>query len=275
MPLRDKLQRQQKGSLTTSPPTNQATQQHAAPTTPVSNPSVPHFTFIRTDTTTQEVIRPPVFDGDAPDPDPDPDPNLPAAAAAAAAAATSTLSPVSPPSPSSSCSSPQHRKSRLNPFRRSRAASQSSGVTSPPRARGEGRLSHLLHLDRGGGGVGGGGSRSSSSSSVNIPRDLPQIRTSSRRGDDAQDVEAEWERRATVLVQRNPQFAAACLSPTSAPSGFGMGMDGAASRSRSSSRSRINDPDGDVSDCRGWGGKRVVWLIKVRIGEYSRGDSTT
>ncbi|PYH81671.1 HCP-like protein [Aspergillus uvarum CBS 121591] len=215
-----------------------------APTTPVSsnNPTVPQFTFIRTDTTTQEVIRPPAFDGDAPDPAPPPP--------------TESLSAVSPP--------PSHHRKSLNPFRRSRAPSQSSGVTSPPRARGEGRLSHLLHLDRsgggGGGGSGGGGwSRSSSSSSVNIPPDLPRIITSGggggggggKGGDTAaarEDVEAEWERRATVLVQRNPQFAA-CLSPTGSTAPTGFGMDGAvASRSRSSSCSRrINDPAGDVN----------------------------
>ncbi|RAK76396.1 tetratricopeptide repeat protein [Aspergillus fijiensis CBS 313.89] len=212
-----------------------------APTTPVnsSNPTVPQFTFIRTDTTTQEVIRPPVFEGDAPDP----------SAPTTTTTTEQQLAAVSPPSS-------HHRKS-LNPFRRSRAPSQSSGVTSPPRARGEGRLSHLLHLDRGGGsggsGGGGGWSRSSSSSSVNVPPDLPRIITSGGKGDgDAaaaarEDVEAEWERRATVLVQRNPQFAA-CLSPTGSTTPTGFGMDGAvASRSRSSSCSRINDPDGDVN----------------------------
>ncbi|RAL09790.1 tetratricopeptide repeat protein [Aspergillus homomorphus CBS 101889] len=217
MPLRDRLQRHNKKLLNT---TTATTSQYgasegaaaAAPTTPVNNTTVPEFTFIRTDTTTQEVFRPPVFDGDAPEP---------------TDTTAAQLSPVSPPS--------HHRKS-LNPFRRSRAPSQSSGVTvtSPPRARSEGRLSHLLHLDR-------GGSRSSSSSSVNVPADLPRITTD--KGD-AQDREAEWERRATVLVQRNPQFAA-CLSPTTTSTGFG--LDGAASRSRSSSQSRINDPEGDVN----------------------------
>ncbi|RAH45603.1 uncharacterized protein BO95DRAFT_136915 [Aspergillus brunneoviolaceus CBS 621.78] len=257
MPLRDKLQRHKESlSANTNTNTSTSTNQYGsttagggmmAPTTPVnsSNPTVPQFTFIRTDTTTQEVIRPPVFEGDAPDP-------------SAPTTTTTTEQQLAAASPPSS----HHRKS-LNPFRRSRAPSQSSGVTSPPRARGEGRLSHLLHLDRGGGSGGGGGggwSRSSSSSSVNVPPDLPRIITSGGKGDgDAaaaagEDVEAEWERRATVLVQRNPQFAA-CLSPTGSTTPTGFGMDGAvASRSRSSSCSRINDPDGDVSFLPVWVG---------------------
>ncbi|PYH35540.1 tetratricopeptide repeat protein [Aspergillus neoniger CBS 115656] len=177
----------------------------AVPTT--SGRNVPQITFIRTDTTSQEVIRPPVFDGDADHRD------------------DRYLEPV-PPSPS-------HRKS-LNPFRRSRAPSESSGTISPTRPRGERRLTHLLHLDR-------SGSRNSSSSSVNVPSDLPQINCD--RGDE-QEREAQWEKRATMLAQRSPQAGAPCLSPTS-PTGFG--LDGAPSRSRSSSRSRINDPEGDVN----------------------------
>ncbi|GKZ95425.1 hypothetical protein AnigIFM63604_000582 [Aspergillus niger] len=178
---------------------------NAVPTT--SGRNVPQITFIRTDTTSQEVIRPPVFDGDADHPD------------------DRYLEPV-PPSPS-------HRIS-LNPFRRSRAPSESSGANSPTRPRGERRLTHLLHLDR-------SGSRNSSSSSVNVPSDLPQIDCD--RGDE-QEREAQWEKRATVLAQRSPQAGASCLSPTS-PTGFG--LDGAPSRSRSSSRSRINDPEGDIN----------------------------
>ncbi|PWY89267.1 HCP-like protein [Aspergillus heteromorphus CBS 117.55] len=165
--------------------------------------TVPQITFVRSDTTSHEVIRPPAFDGDVDHPD------------------HQYLDPV-PPSPS-------HRKS-FNPFRRSRAPSESSGsTTSPTRQR---RLTHLLHLDR-------AGTRTSSSSSVNVPSDLLQV--NGDKGDE-QEREAQWERRATVLVQRNPQLAASCLSPTS-PTGFG--LDGAPSRSRSSSVNRVNDPGED------------------------------
>lgn len=74
---------------------------------------------------------------------------------------------------------------------------------------------------------------------MNIPADLPQIEDG--KGD-AQDREAQWEKRATVLVQRNERFGAAGLSPS--PS-FCAG-ERVQSRSRSSSRVSIADPDGDV-----------------------------
>ncbi|PYH97822.1 HCP-like protein [Aspergillus ellipticus CBS 707.79] len=171
------------------------------PTT--SGGTVPQITFVRSDTT-HEVIRPPVFHGDVDHPD------------------RQYPVPV-PPSPS-------QRKS-LNPFRRSRAPSESSSTTSPTRQH---RLTHLLHLDR-------AGSRSSSSSSVNVPPDLPQV--NGDKGDE-QEREAQWEKRATVLVQHNPQLAASCLSPTSST---GFGLDGGPSRSRSSSVNRANDPGEDVN----------------------------
>ncbi|OOF96397.1 hypothetical protein ASPCADRAFT_206592 [Aspergillus carbonarius ITEM 5010] len=200
MPLREILHK--KDAL------NNSAGQYATDAIPTTSANtVPQITFIRTDTNTHEVIRPPVFDGDEDHPD------------------NRYLDPV-PPSPS-------HRKS-LNPFRRSRAPSESSGTSSPTRPRGERRLTHLLHLDR-------SGSRNSSSSSVNVPSDLPQINCDR---DDEQDREAQWERRATVLVQRTPQLGASCLSPTS-PTGFG--LDGAPSRSRSSSQSGINGPGEDIN----------------------------
>lgn len=76
---------------------------------------------------------------------------------------------------------------------------------------------------------------------MNIPADLPQIEDG--KGD-AQDREAQWEKRATVLVQRNERFGAAGLSPSSS---FCAG-ERMQSRSRSSSRSQIADPDGDVCE---------------------------
>lgn len=69
---------------------------------------------------------------------------------------------------------------------------------------------------------------------MNLPADLPQIEDD--QGASKQEREAEWEKRATVLVQRNPQFG---------HSEVGLGVEQA--RSRSSSRSRVvSDPDTDV-----------------------------
>ncbi|KAE8386751.1 HCP-like protein [Aspergillus alliaceus] len=167
---------------------------------------VPQIKFIRSDTTTQEVINPPIYDSDE------------------VHQHQNTHLEASPPSSSS-------RRRSLNPFSRSRAPSESLGSPqSQPRER---RLSQMLHLDR-------GSSRNSSGTSVNIPSDLPQINND--RGDE-QDREAQWEKRATVLVQRNPNLASP-LSPTS-PSGFG--AVGVPSRSRSSSQSGFIDAAGDVN----------------------------
>lgn len=131
------------------------------------------------------------------------------------------------PSPPSSTSP---RKS-LNVFRRSSRSPSESSVQSstPPRARRERSLSQLLHLDR-------STLRSPSPVSVNIPADLPQIEDG--KGD-AQDREAQWEKRATVLVQQNSR-----LSPS--PS-FCTGQQ-VQSQSRSSSQVSIAGPDGDVCE---------------------------
>ncbi|KAL1879579.1 ATP synthase F(0) complex subunit B1, mitochondrial [Paecilomyces lecythidis] len=123
---------------------------------------------------------------------------------------------------------------RLSIFRRPSTRSPSlSPSASPTRTKGERRLSSLLHLD-------GRRSRSTSSTSINVPADLPQIDTDVG---DKQDREAQWEKRATILVQGNPS-----LSPSSRPSSFlsdqGPRDDG---RPRSSSSARINDPEGDVN----------------------------
>ncbi|KAJ5237966.1 hypothetical protein N7489_008057 [Penicillium chrysogenum] len=100
----------------------------------------------------------------------------------------------------------------------------STSSQSPPRR--ERRLSNLLHLDH--------RSRSNSrDSSANIPADLPQI--DDDHGASKQEREALWEKRATVLVQQNPQFAHS-----------GLGLEQA--RSRSSSQSRVGvDPNEDIN----------------------------
>ncbi|KAL4902637.1 hypothetical protein BDW74DRAFT_158220 [Aspergillus multicolor] len=162
-----------------------------------ANP-VPEIRFIRSDTTTQEIIIPPSQPGDDED-------------------------RLASPRPSSSSS---HRRS-LNPFHRSRTPSESQEPGSPREPR-ERRLSNFLR-------------RGSSSSSVNLPPDLQQIATNV--GDD-QEREAQWEKRATVLAQRSPQYGSPSHSP--APS-MSLGSENVRPRSRSSSHSRINDPQGDVN----------------------------
>lgn len=180
------------------------------PTSPV-----PEIKFVRSDTTSQEVISPPIYDDELDH--------------------QSLQSPQSPDTVRPSSSSERPR--RLSLFRRSRSPSEASRAdNSPPRARGERRLSQLLHLDR--------GSRNSSRSSVNIPADLPQI--VSGDGGDEQDEEAQWEKRATLLVSQNPQFGGGhglSPSPRASVTSFDSGRPG----SRGESPGRVSDRQGDVS----------------------------
>ncbi|KAL4872300.1 hypothetical protein BDV12DRAFT_153327 [Aspergillus spectabilis] len=194
MPLRDILHKKDRLSLN-------STSNSYATDTSEAQANVPEIRFIRTDTTTQEIIIPPSHQDDE--------------------------DYLASPRPSSASS---HRKS-LNPFHRSRSPSDAQEPASPTPPRGERRLSNLLRRDR----------RSSSSTSVNLPPDLPQIVNDP--GDD-QEREAQWEKRATVLAQRNPQYGSPSHSP--APS-MGLGSENVRPRSRSSSHSRINDPEGDVN----------------------------
>ncbi|KAJ9271975.1 hypothetical protein DTO212C5_2056 [Paecilomyces variotii] len=181
---------------------------NGVPATPVSPSAPPEFRFYRTDTNNQEVIQPPAFDED--------DRNR-----------------------HHSSGEDKHGSSqkRLSIFHRpSNRSSSLSPSASPTRTKGERRLSSLLHLD-------GRRSRSTSSTSINVPADLPQIDTSVG---DKQDREAQWEKRATILVQGNPTLSP--LSPSSRSSSF-LGDQGStgSGRPRSSSSARINDPEGDVN----------------------------
>jgi TPR repeat protein len=127
--------------------------------------NLPTFTFMRTTTSTQEIISPPTYPGDRSKE------NLQSA----------TLSPSSP--------------KRLSRFRRhSNAAAQESSSpssTSDNRSSVENkRLSERLHLSR--------RSRSASTGSVNIPSDLPEPTGAVGQEED------KWEERATILARRNP-----------------------------------------------------------------------
>lgn len=221
MPLRDILQK--KDTISDS------SAQYAAGVPATTVGPVPEITFVRSDTTTHEVIRPPIYAGDR-----DVDQRHAAY--------------LDPSRPSAS----SHRRS-LNPFHRSRSPSESQDSSSPSRAPGQHRLSNLLHRDR----------RNSSANSVNVPADLPQI--TGDRGNE-QDMEAQWEKRATMLAQRNPQFGGP-LSPTSSP-GYGPSSPG--SRSRSSSHSGI-DPEADVSAV------QLAWIMRSdkHLGERARSHSAS
>lgn len=140
----------------------------------------------------------------------------------------------------------QHGDSLQSPKRRSffrRSHSPSSSDVSPHREKGERRISNLLHLDR-------SISRSSSTTSVNVPADLPQIENDPGN---EQEREAQWEKRATTLIQGNLRLASSPGQPSSSPGGYGSEQP-QQQRSRSRSNSRINDPKGDV-------GSRAVCVI--------------
>lgn len=180
-------------------------------------PAVPEIRFVASDTnTSDEVITSPViFDED--DYDRRLDPSRPSSASSSSPRKSMNFLRRSSHSPS-------------NEF--STEATTLASPTSPtgrPR-----RLSQLLHLDR-------SGSRSPSPVSAHIPADLPQVDDGPG---DAQDREAQWEKRATVLVQ-NPKFMGG-LSPSSSFYGDQSGSSlGSGTRSRSSSRGAV-DSTGDV-----------------------------
>ncbi|KAK2739920.1 hypothetical protein FQN55_009094 [Onygenales sp. PD_40] len=179
---------------------------------PPSPPPGPEFRFFRTDTHTQEAIQPPGFD--------QLNPNV-------------SLNP-SAPAPTS--------KKRLSRFRRSSNASHDisgdsspSNDLSPARDKGERRLSQRLHLTR--------SSRSASTSSVNLPADLPQIGPDTG---DAQEREAQWEKRATMLVQGTVNLNIRPSSPL-ADQGRGGGLEVAGGQQRRSRSPSVNDPQGDAN----------------------------
>lgn len=183
------------------------------PQNPLSSPPPPEVTFLRSDTFGQEVITPPAH--------PDSDNEHTRAASATPESQSPRLTPSS------------SRRS-FQFFQRSNS-SRSLHSPSPPRPRGEGRLSNLLQRR----------SRSNSQgSSANIPEGLPQIED--ERGVDKQEREAQWEKRATVLVQRNPHFGQSLSSPPQSEGDLTLPVGGQG-RSRSSSRSRVGDQQDDVS----------------------------
>lgn len=224
MPLRDILQKRDKLASSTTTP------EQPPPT--ALQPPIPEIKFIRSDTTSQEIINPPTDDFNRGRPS------------------------VSPSASSETDSQSSPRKHRLsNVFRRSRSPSDSTtpqslsnspGGSGSTRPRGERRLSHLLHLDHGNEGRARSNSRNSSRTSLNVPSDLPLI-----RDDGGEDREAQWEKRATLLVQGNTNLnlgsgRSSCLDLNQEDGAGGYGSGNGRERSQSQSPGRVNAPEGDV-----------------------------
>jgi len=168
MTLRDLLKKKDKGEPPSEPGTSSST---PAPEPPV-------FTFMRSDTHTQEIISPPTFS-----------------------------STESEPQQHLNDGSADETRSRLGRFRgksHSRSASGSSTHTSGEKKRksrerspNPKRLSQRLHLKR------------SDPSSSHVPQDLPDI-----VGDGKEVVESQWEHRATILARENERQRSRPGTPT-------------------------------------------------------------
>jgi len=136
----------------------------------------PVFTFMRTDTHTQEIISPPSFSGDV--------------------------------SPSYVDGNTESRPSRL--FKgRPRSTSATSNASGSSRASQKSksdspktkRLSQRLHLRR------------SEASSASVPDDLPEIQVSDDGQDTGVGIESQWEKRATILARKNEESRSRPTTP--------------------------------------------------------------
>ena len=172
MPLKDLLKRHKaegQADVQDAPSTSSSSApQYAAPQE--QDLDVPEFTFMRTTTSTQEIISPPSYPGDA----------RTQIGAGVGAGVDLNKSPK-----------------RLSRFRRGSNTSErgggGEGAGEVRTSREEKRLSERFHLS-------GHRSRShSAASSVNLPKDLPDVSTMSVGGE-----EENWEKRATLLARGNP-----------------------------------------------------------------------
>ena len=142
----------------------------------VSRLAAPEFTFVRSDTYTEEIIHPPGADGVDDDP-------AHLAVDSSAGQKPSRLS--------------------LDVFRssRNRSASVSSGRST---GGGGKRLSQRLHL-----------SRAPATSDV-VPLDLPEIVVPDGGEHDKDGAESQWERRATILAHENKKHRSRPSTPVHA-----------------------------------------------------------
>lgn len=138
----------------------------------VNRLQAPEFTFIRSDTNTQEVIHPPR----GPDSIYEIQDDLNHLSAADAQAPSITAAA------GSSRSRPRRLSEAFRSNRSSRVSSPNGRIT-PDRPSPGRRLSQRLHLSRG------------PPSSENVPADLPEIITTTADG------ETQWEKRATILAK--------------------------------------------------------------------------
>jgi hypothetical protein len=171
--------------------TDGAQRQQPPPALPQAN----EFTFVRTDTNTEEYIKPPSFaDSDR-----------------------DIFASAEPKSPSAS------RRS-FSRFRKSPSPGAAE-VPSPGKEKKEHkRLTERLHLHR---------DRTASTSSVNLPSDLPDLADTYTDASDRQDTEAKWEQRATILATKSPIVPANQL--TSDLDNLNLGSPGAHSPARAQS----------------------------------------
>ncbi|KAJ9137948.1 Protein DSF2 [Pleurostoma richardsiae] len=146
----------------------------------VNRLAAPEFTFIRSDTFTQEVIHPPSDPAGSPYPDHDDD-----------SESGHYLSAKDNNGGGGSGSSSRHRS--LDVFRsRSRSTSVSSRTSTGEKRESAGRrISQRLHLSR------------APPSSENVPQDLPEIVVpdSGQGPSDKEGAESQWEKRATMLAR--------------------------------------------------------------------------
>ena len=212
MPLRDLLKRKDKIANDGLP--------SSAPAPEGKLPVASEFTFVRTDTHTQEVIQPPIYDGDDNEPAP---------------SATETEKTTPPTTP--------ERKRGLGRFRK---ASSATAPSSSPEAQPEKEkrpqraLSQRLHLTP--------KSRSASASSVNIPDDLPEIDDAYTESGDREIKEAKWEERATLLATNasGTSSSPAVVAPTSGLADLNLVVKGGDSAASSRPRS-VSDAQGDAN----------------------------
>lgn len=147
--------------------------------------NAPEFTFVRSDTYTEEVIHPPggprgEYNDDS----------------------SSYLTADSGRGDKSSrLSLDVFRSSNRSGGNRSRSASVSSGKSASGGSR---RLSHRLHLSR------------SPVSSENVPKDLPEIVVPEGVEEDKDGTESQWEKRATMLAMENDKHRSRPSTPVGA-----------------------------------------------------------
>ena len=159
---------------------------------PSQDPPAPHtITLLRSDTNTQELIAPPSFSTITPTP--------PATASTSTLGTPARSDTGSSPPPSPRC----HSHGLTSRFRSSSSASTASNVSKSDK-----RISQLLHLQR------PSRSRASSSVSIHVPEDLPDVPSPVTTTDGtAEDREAKWEERATILALSNPETARTTTPP--------------------------------------------------------------